>query len=74
MNFLYNFFNVALYGLFKWYNINIKEVKQLQQITEREKKLLLNTIKIAIDVLTEEEHNNILNICRNAIKRELEKK
>lgn len=37
------------------------------------KKLLINTIKIAVDVLTEEEYNNVLNICRNAIKREIEK-
>lgn len=40
----------------------------------KEKKMLLSTVKIAVDVLTEEEYNNILNICRNAIKREVEKK
>lgn len=38
------------------------------------KKLLVSTVKVATAVLTEEEYNNILNICRNAIKRELEKK
>ena len=37
------------------------------------KKLLVNTVKLAVEVLAEEEYNNILNICRNAIKREIEK-
>lgn len=46
----------------------------MQQIADKEKKLLLSTVKIAVEVLTEEEYNNILNICRNAIKREVEKK
>lgn len=46
----------------------------MQQIADKEKKLLLSTVKLATEVLTEEEYNNILNICRNAIKREVEKK
>lgn len=36
---------------------------------DKDKKLLLNTVKLALDVLTEEEYNNILNTCRDAVRR-----
>lgn len=43
-----------------------------QNLTEQEKKMLLNTVKIAVEAMTKEEYNKVLKSCRDIIEKAIQ--
>lgn len=43
-----------------------------QNLTEQEKKMLLNTVKIAVEIMTKEEYGKVLKSCRGIIEKAIQ--